>query len=435
MYRKVTSGELRAVLIQDPGEVDFYDDLLTRRHYLESGQCNRNTIMHVVRRGREDVAIVTWEPGVRRFFAMRDTLIGWTEHQRSQRLKYCAENRRFLMLVNESNLASKVLSLSEARLSQDANKRFGHDFLLAETFVDPSRGYEGTCYKASGWTEVGLTQGGRGAQARSKKHYFIKALKKDALSKLKAMELSSSDTTNPRQSVLFLEQLDLAGLRKQLDSVPDYRKIQGQYPLTSVLALTIGAVLCGATNTAQISRWIGELSVELLRSLGCRRAPSHPTLWRVLTKVNHEALKSALCEWLKVQAKKLHVDRKLKIMSLDGKCLRGTEKMSECETNLLTLIESISGVLHDQVLVGVKTNEIPHGAEMLSVANLDAETIVTADAMHTQTKTAKVILKKTRTTSFPPRATREISKKLSSKTPLKRIGRYQRGLQSLLMDE
>jgi hypothetical protein len=435
MHRRDGSDQLRAVLIRDPGEIEFYDDLLTRRHYLESGQCNRNTIVHVIRRGREDVAVLTWEPGVRRFFGMRDELVGWSKQQRDQRLKYCAENRRFLMLVKEPNLASQVLSLSEARLEQDAQKRFGHGFLLAETFVDPSRGYDGACYKAAGWTDVGLTQGGRGARERSKKRYFVKELKKEALSKLKAVELSASDIRNPRQSVLFLEQLDLAGLRKQLDSVPDYRKIQGQYPLTSVLALIIGAVLCGSTNTAQISRWIGELSVELLRSLGCRRAPSNPTIWRVLTQVDHNALQSVLCEWLKAQAKKLHIDKKLKIMSLDGKCLRGTEKMSGCETNLLTLIESISGILHDQVLVGEKTNEIPHAADMLHAADLDAETIVTADAMHTQTKTAEVVLKKTLTTSSQSKGIRETSRKPSSNRLPRRVGRYQRGVRSLLTGE
>jgi len=435
MHLEDGKHQLRAVLIQDPGEVEFYDDLLTRRHYLRSGQCNSNTIVHVIRRGREDVAILTWEPGVRRFFGMRDRMIGWSEPQRQQRLKYCAENRRFLLLVKEPNLASRVLSHSEARLEQDAQKRFGHGFLLAETFVDPSQGYDGGCYKAAGWVNAGLTQGGRGPQERSKKHYFIKELKREALSKLKAPELSASDIENPRQSVLFLEQLDLAGLRKQLDTIPDYRKIQGQYPLTSVLALIIGAVLSGATNSAQISRWIAELSRELLRSLGCRRAPSNPTIWRVLTKVDHCALKDVFCEWFKAQAKKIHVNRNLKLLSLDGKHLRGTEKMAGCETNLLTLIESISGVLLDQVLVGEKTNEIPHAVPMLEAADLDAETIVTADAMHTQTKTAELILKKTRTTSSPSKAIRGISKRPSSKRPPRRVGRYRRVVRSLVMVE
>lgn len=151
---------------------------------------------------------------MRRFFGLRDRVIGWSEPQRQQRLKYCAENLRFLLLVKKPNLASRVLSQSEARLEQDAQKRFGHGFLLAETFVDPSQGYDGGCYKAAGWVNVGLTQRGRGSQERSKTHYFIKELKREALSKLKAPELSASDIENPRQSVLFLEQLDLAGLRR-----------------------------------------------------------------------------------------------------------------------------------------------------------------------------------------------------------------------------
>ena len=66
---------------------------------------------------------------------MRDRIIGWAESQRQQRLKCCAENRRFLLLVKEPNLASKVLAQSEARLEQDAQKRFGHGFLIARTFV------------------------------------------------------------------------------------------------------------------------------------------------------------------------------------------------------------------------------------------------------------------------------------------------------------
>jgi hypothetical protein len=62
--------------------------MLPRQHYLKSRQCNRNTIMHVVCRGREDLAILAWEPGVRRFFGgMRDRIIGWSESQRQQRLK------------------------------------------------------------------------------------------------------------------------------------------------------------------------------------------------------------------------------------------------------------------------------------------------------------------------------------------------------------
>jgi hypothetical protein len=82
-------------LITDPETIEFYSDILTRKHYLGSSAVNRNTLMHVVRRGRDDVAILTWEPKVRLWFGLRDKLIGWTKEQKQQRLQYCVENRRF----------------------------------------------------------------------------------------------------------------------------------------------------------------------------------------------------------------------------------------------------------------------------------------------------------------------------------------------------
>ena len=104
---QINNLPLKIVLITEPGEVEFYSDVITRNHYLESSAVNRNTIIHVARRGREDVAVLTWEPGVRRWFSMRDRLIGWTASQREQRLRHCIENRRFLML-KEVDISQKV---------------------------------------------------------------------------------------------------------------------------------------------------------------------------------------------------------------------------------------------------------------------------------------------------------------------------------------
>ena len=387
--------KLRADLIRDPGEIDFYSDLLTRRHYLESSQCNRNTILHVVRRGGEDVAILTWEPKVRMWFALRDKLIGWTEEQKKERLKYCVENRRFLMLVKEKDAASQALALSLKRLCVDGQKIFGHEFLLAETFVDPSRGYEGTCYKAAGWTRVGLTRGGRGKQVRTPKLYFVKDLKKDALSKLKSPELTPSDTINPRQSVLFLERLNLASLRKKLDSVPDYRRIKGKNPLSSILALTIAAVLGGQTNSKGIYRWIASLSVETLRNIGCRRPITYTTLWRVITRVDHEKLSEELCSWLREHTNKIHVTDNIRIVSLDGKALRSASKGADAEIHVLSLIDTVAQVLISQRPVSKKKDhEIPVARLALEKEPLDATTVVTADALHTQRETANIIIKK-----------------------------------------
>lgn len=434
MPTPVSNTPISIKLIVDPGEVEFYSDLLTREHYLGSSQVSRNTIIHVARRGRDELAVLTWEPGVRRWFAMRDRLIGWTESQRKQRLKYCIENRRFLMMKDEKNLASKVLSLSIERLNQDVEQAYGHDALLAETFVDPSRGLEGTCYKAQGWTKVGLTQGGRGKDERSKKLYFVKELKANALGKLKAPELTPSDTTNPRQTVLSLEQLNLQSLRQKLDAVPDYRKHQGWYPMTSIYALIIASVLNGETTAKGMWRWISELSRELLKSLGCRQAPSYSMIWSVLCKTDHVMLEAALCSWLKEQSDKMHVDRSLRILSLDGKALRSATKAAGSELRVLTLIDTIAKTIRAQRPVGEKTNEIPVAQELLADEPLDASTIVTADAMHTQDKFAEVVLKKTPIISLPLKITNQTSEKPSSKRHQRRNGHYHTVLQSLYTD-
>lgn len=422
MYTKRHDETIRVQVIKDPDEAEYYSDMITRQHYLESSAYNRNAIVHVARRGRKDLAILTWEPGTRHRFGKRDRLIGWTSEQKVKRVKYCIENRRFLMLEEgQANLASHILSLSIARLSEDAQAKYGHDVVLAETFVDPSRGLKGTCYRAAGWTDTGLTSGGRGQKTWSRKLYFVKELKQDALAKLRAPELSSSDTTNPRQSVLFFEQLDIAGLKVRLESIPEYRKRVGDYPLVTLLALIIAAVLGGASDAKAIHRWISSLSSEFLKSLGLRQAPSHTTIWRVLTKVGHQSLAQQLCGWLEEQSR-LHIAPEVRQFCLDGKTLRASSKAKGSQVHVVTMIEAISKTILGQRLVDDKSNEIPKTAEMLQQADIDAGTIVTADALNTQHKTAEIIQKKTHTTSLPSKTINPTSAVPSSKRPSRRIG-------------
>src|SRR6266853_4990374 len=90
----------------------------------------------------------------------RDQWIGWSEEQRRRRLPLIVNNCRFLLLPNKTfaNLASRSLSLCLHRLSADWQARYGHPVVLVETFVDPER-FCGTVYTASGWQELGQTDG------------------------------------------------------------------------------------------------------------------------------------------------------------------------------------------------------------------------------------------------------------------------------------
>ena len=65
--------------------------------------------------------------------------------------------------------------------------------------------------------------------------------------------------------------------------------------------------------------------------------------------MNYEVLCTQLCSWLEQQSSKLHVDKGLRLLSLDGKAPRGASKAHGSELHVLTLIESITGVLKRQI--------------------------------------------------------------------------------------
>ena len=95
----------------------------------------------------------------------------------------------------------------------------------------------------------------------------------------------------------------------------------------------------------------------------------------------------------------------LRHLCLDGKTLRAGSKARGSQLHVVTMIEAISKTLMDQRLTDDKSNEIPKVVEMLREAPIDAETVVTADAMHTQRETADTIVKKTVGTSSPSKTT------------------------------
>ncbi len=69
-------------------------------------------------------------------------------------------NTRFLILPNVKvpNLASHVLSLATRKVLTDWTWYYSITPLIAETFVQPSL-FDGACYKAANWIEIGNTKG------------------------------------------------------------------------------------------------------------------------------------------------------------------------------------------------------------------------------------------------------------------------------------
>jgi len=84
----------------------------------------------------------------------------WSSNQRLRNLPWVINNTRFLIMpwVKVPCLASHILGRINRQISDDWYKRWGYHPLLMETFVDPDK-YNGTCYKASKWHNIGRTTG------------------------------------------------------------------------------------------------------------------------------------------------------------------------------------------------------------------------------------------------------------------------------------
>jgi hypothetical protein len=98
----------------------------------------------------------------------RDQWIGWDREQCNLRRELILNNRRFLILpwIRVPNLASHILSLASQQVQHDFEIRYGYRPLLLETFVDCER-FNGVCYRAANWIDVGLTSG-RGRNDRTR---------------------------------------------------------------------------------------------------------------------------------------------------------------------------------------------------------------------------------------------------------------------------
>lgn len=90
----------------------------------------------------------------------RDHWIGWSVAERRHNLSWIINNSRYLIFpwVQIPHLASHVLAQLARRVAKDWDNRWGYQPVLMETFVDPVQ-YSGTCYKAAGWQNVGMTTG------------------------------------------------------------------------------------------------------------------------------------------------------------------------------------------------------------------------------------------------------------------------------------
>ncbi|MDF5759386.1 ISAs1 family transposase [Spongiactinospora sp. TRM90649] len=196
---------------------------------------------------------------------------------------------------------------------------------------------------------------------------------------------------------------DLPTLAEVLDAVPDPRHRRGRrYRLGPLLALSLLAVLSGATSPAKITRFIAGYDPGLRTQLGLPATirPAASTLGRLLARLDGDAFDATTCAYLAAlttchppeTTTQTTTTARTPLLGLavDGKTLRGS-RTSDGVTHLPAAVRHDTQTVLAQRQVQAKSNEIPTFTPLLSSLNL-ANIVITADALHTQAEHARQIV-------------------------------------------
>jgi len=396
VYTKKQKLEVRLI---KPAEEEQWDQLMDRYHYLGFDRLTGEVLKYAAELEGEWVALIGWGSGVLKC-TERDKWIGWKSDQQWKRLKYIANNQRFLILpgVNIKNIASRILALNTKRISNDWEKRYGHPLLLVESFVEKRR-FHGACYKAAGWKPLGETSGyGRNSRKYYyhgiKKEIYVKELIKGAREMITA-ELMLPQLIGKRGVIVEVESIAVTGpggLLEILEDISDSRGSKGkQHPKKAILAIGILSGLAGMKNYVSMEDFAKGLTQEERKILGCKYddtkqeyiVPSDSTFCRVYRDTDGEELDRKVGEWISEQVN-------CKSISLDGKTLRGARLEDGKKVHLLAAVAHGSGEVLAQQEVDSKSNEIPAAKPLLDKIDIQ-DKVITADAIHTHADLASYI--------------------------------------------
>jgi len=150
---------VRLRLASDPQDESLWNDYVERYHPLGYKKPFGYRARYFIDSGAHRLGCILLG-GAAKALTPRDRWIGWHDRQRLKHLPWVVNNSRFLLFpwVEVANLASHVLGQLARRVGGDWELRWGYRPLLLETFVDPAH-FQGSCYRAAGWTLLGHTSG------------------------------------------------------------------------------------------------------------------------------------------------------------------------------------------------------------------------------------------------------------------------------------
>ncbi len=304
------TGDLTVGLVP-AGETARFGQLLEARHWL-GARLFGSVVRHVAVLDGSWVALLGYGSAVLRCTA-RDTVIGWPDADRVDRLPMLAGQQRFCVLPQgrRPQLASAVLARSYLDLHNQI-------VLAAETFTDPAR-HTGACYAAAGFACAGPTAGyARGAGGRGYafhgqvKRCWLREVRPGGLAALGAPAPSALFDLPAPSAWLDLRAAQVASLRAhpeaRLSDPRDARGVRHGHAVTA--AITAAALLAGRTVPASIAAYAAGSGQQALSVSGARWSPrsggclarSESSFRRFLHGLPPGALGAAIGSWLASQA-------------------------------------------------------------------------------------------------------------------------------------
>ncbi len=396
----VASFSLSAVRVRlvTRDEVTRWQTLMARYHYLGFPGFVGERLYQVAEWHGQWLALIGWTAAAYRCRA-REVWIGWTPEQRRRRLRFVANNARFLILpgVHVPNLGSRVLGLATRRLRADWQAIHGHSVVLAETFIDPSR-FRGTVYRAANWRDIGTTLGfgrhhGTYTWHGQQKRVAVLPLVPQARSWLTAVWDVAAFTSGGVCMTFSTAALVTAphSLMTRLATLPDVRQRRGiRHAYVTILTIALAAIAAGCTSLLAIGEWAAGLTQDQLATVQAARfkgryiPPSESAIRRALQRSDAAALDRILTNWMAEYGSP-------KAIACDGNTLRGSGSESTAPRHLVAAVVHGSTRIVAQTAVDQKSNEIPAMYPLLEPLELTG-TLVTADALHTQTDLATYLV-------------------------------------------
>jgi len=398
--QRVLDG-LEIQLLLERDQKERWNQIVIEEHYLESATLVGEQLRYSVSYEGQWLALLGWSAPAWHLQG-REAWVNWSADQQRRRLHFVAQNSRFVILADRTqlpNLGTRAMKLCLERLSQDWLAQHGHPILAVESFVD-AQIFRGTIYKASNWTMLGPTAGyGRVAEDfyvphERPKQLWVRALHPRAREWLSAESLPEDlqGYEKPVRLRCELEISQLSSLRERFAQVPEFRKGQGKrHRIATVLAIAACAKMAGVIGGySGIASYAKNLTRPQRRALHCwmnektgeYEVPSESCILRVLQGVDALKVESITLAW---QDDVLGPNTD-PLVAIDGKTVKHSG---------VHLVGAIS--LPSHRCLGVepvadKSNEIPAAQALIERAPILPGQLVSLDAMHTQHKTVAQIL-------------------------------------------